>query len=134
LNQSDRFVKNLDAATRIWRSCATWPKQLQQMQAQAEKLGKDSPEQLKYGQADAAQMTLEKLSDNEVWQTFGGAASEDPRRSFQGTPTQPITARLPTSLTGRQKQMKDATNLRFESLADAAKEWRISNKMGDARR
>ena len=61
-NQSDRFIKDLEAALTDLEKTRDMAKQLQALQASAEKLGKDLAEQLKNGQADAAQMTLEKLA------------------------------------------------------------------------
>jgi len=61
-NQTDRFIKDLDAALTDLEKLNDMAKRLEALQASAEKLGKDLAEQLKNGQADAAQMTLEKLS------------------------------------------------------------------------
>jgi len=61
-NESTRFIQDLEAALTDLEKLNDMAKQLQALQASAEKLGKDLAEQLKNGQADAAQMTLEKLS------------------------------------------------------------------------
>jgi hypothetical protein len=61
-NESTRFIQNLEAALTDLEKLNDMAKQLQALQASAEKLGKDLAEQLKNGQADAAQMTLEKLA------------------------------------------------------------------------
>lgn len=61
-NQSDRFIKDLEAAVTDLEKLSSMAKQLQALQASAEKLGKDLAEQLQNGQADAARMTLEKLA------------------------------------------------------------------------
>jgi len=61
-NQTDRFVKELDAALNDLEKLRDMKQKLEAMQAQAEKLGKDLAEQLKNGQAEAAAATLRKLA------------------------------------------------------------------------
>jgi len=61
-NQTDQFVKDLEAALTDLEKLRDMSKQLQQLQAQAQKLGKDLAEQLKFGQADAAANTLRKMA------------------------------------------------------------------------
>jgi len=60
-NQTDLFLKDLNAAMTDLDKLRDMAKTLQQLQAQAEKMGKDLAEQLKYGQAEAAQSTLQKM-------------------------------------------------------------------------
>jgi len=61
-NQTDQFLKNLDAALNELEKTQQMAKALQQLQQQAaSKLGKDLAEQLKNGQAEAAQKTLEQM-------------------------------------------------------------------------
>src|SRR4029434_2061386 len=60
-NQTDLVLKDLQAATTDLEKMRDMAKQLQQMQQQMEKLGKDLAEQLKNGQPEAAQMTLQKM-------------------------------------------------------------------------
>lgn len=62
-NQTDRFMKDLDSATVDLEKLRDTAKKIAQMQAQAEKLGKDLAEQLKNGQAEAAAATLKKLAE-----------------------------------------------------------------------
>ena len=62
-NQTDLFVKDLDAAMTDLEKLRDMKNKLEAMQAQAEKLGKDLAEQLKNGQAEAAAATLKKLSE-----------------------------------------------------------------------
>lgn len=62
-NQTDRFMKELDAAMTDLEKLRDLKQKLDAMQAQAEKLGKDLAEQLKNGQAEAAAATLKKLSE-----------------------------------------------------------------------
>jgi hypothetical protein len=61
-NQTDRFMKDLDAAMNDLEKLRDLKKKLDAMQAQAERLGKDLAEQLKNGQAEAAADTLNKLA------------------------------------------------------------------------
>ena len=60
-NQTDLFLKDLDAATTDLEKMKEMAKSLQQMQQQMEKLGKDLAEQLKNGQPEIAQQTLHKM-------------------------------------------------------------------------
>lgn len=62
-NQTDRFMKDLDSATVDLEKLRDTAKKIAQMQAQAEKMGKDLAEQLKNGQAEAAAATLKKLAE-----------------------------------------------------------------------
>jgi hypothetical protein len=63
-NQTDLFVKDLQAAMNDLEKLSELAKDLQKLQAQAaEKMGKDLAEQLKNGQAEAAQATLQKMID-----------------------------------------------------------------------
>ena len=62
-NQTDLFLKDLNAAMSDLEKTRDMAKTLKQLQAQAEKLGKDLAEQLKNGQAEAAQSTLQKMVD-----------------------------------------------------------------------
>ena len=60
-NQTDLVLKELDAATVDLEKMREMAKALQQLQQQAEKLGKDLAEQLKNGQPEIAQQTLRKM-------------------------------------------------------------------------
>ena len=61
-NQTDVFLKDLNAAMNDLEKLQQMAKALQQLQQQAaSKIGKDLAEQLKNGQADAAQKTLEQM-------------------------------------------------------------------------
>ena len=60
-NKTDNFIKDLETATQDLEKLQEMAKTLQQLQQQATKMGKDLPEQLKFGQADAAQETLQKM-------------------------------------------------------------------------
>ena len=60
-NQTDMFLKDLQAATTDLEKMRDMAKSLQQMQQQMEKLGKDLAEQLKNGQPELAQQTMQKM-------------------------------------------------------------------------
>jgi hypothetical protein len=60
-NQTDLFLKDLQAATIDLEKMRDMAKSLQQLQQQMEKLGKDLAEQLKNGQPEIAQQTLQKM-------------------------------------------------------------------------
>jgi uncharacterized protein YoxC len=60
-NQTDLFLKDLQAATTDLEKMRDMAKSLQQLQQQMEKLGKDLAEQLKNGQPEIAQQTLQKM-------------------------------------------------------------------------
>jgi hypothetical protein len=60
-NQTDLFLKDLQAATTDLEKMRDMAKTLQQLQQQVEKLGKDLAEQLKNGQPEVAQQTLQKM-------------------------------------------------------------------------
>lgn len=60
-NQTDMVLKDLHEATLDLEKMREMAKSLQQLQQQTEKLGKDLAEQLKNGQPEAAQQTLQKM-------------------------------------------------------------------------
>jgi hypothetical protein len=62
-NQTDMFLKDLDQATQDLEKTRDMAKSLQEMQQQMEKIGKDLAEQLKNGQPEAAQASLQKMID-----------------------------------------------------------------------
>lgn len=61
-SQVDQVVKDLQVAEIDLEKMESMAKALEKMQLQAEQLGKDLAEQLKNGQAEAAQATLRKMS------------------------------------------------------------------------
>ena len=60
-NKTDLVLKDIEAATTDLEKMRDMAKSLQQLQQQMEKMGKDLAEQLKFGQAEMAQATLEKM-------------------------------------------------------------------------
>jgi hypothetical protein len=111
-------------------------KSLQQMQAQMEKLGKDLAEQLKNGQPEAAQMTLEKmqqqlksssLSPEQLQKlTDEVAKAVDPAGNY---------GKVAEHLKQAAQQMKAGDKQAGgKSLADASKELeKLTQQMGDAK-
>jgi hypothetical protein len=62
-NETDNFQKDMDLATTDLEKVRQMSKALQQLQKEADRDGKDLPEQLKFGQAELAGKTLEKMID-----------------------------------------------------------------------
>ena len=60
-NQTGTFMKNMEAAMTDLEKTKDMAQNLQQMQSQMEKMGKDLAEQLQNGQPEAAQATLKKM-------------------------------------------------------------------------
>jgi len=60
-NQTDMFLKDLDASVNDLEKTRELAKSMQQLQSQMEKTGKDLAEQLQNGQPEAAQGTLQKM-------------------------------------------------------------------------
>jgi chromosome segregation ATPase len=60
-NQTDLVLKDLEASLTDLEKMRDMAKSLQQLQQQSEKLGKDLAEQLKNGQPELAQSTLQKM-------------------------------------------------------------------------
>jgi polyhydroxyalkanoate synthesis regulator phasin len=62
-SQNENFQKDMDLATTDLEKTQQMAKELQKMQEQADHDGKDLPEQLKLGQPELAQQTLNKMID-----------------------------------------------------------------------
>jgi hypothetical protein len=62
-SQNDAFQKDMDLATTDLEKTQALSKELQKMQQQADHDGKDLPEQLKLGQPELAQQTINKMID-----------------------------------------------------------------------
>jgi hypothetical protein len=135
-NQTDMFLKDLDATMNDLEKLQQMAKTLQQLQQQAaSKIGKDLAEQLKNGQAEAAQKTLEQM----VSQLQKSSLS---REQIQKLLDEVSKAVDPASDYGKVKdllnnavaQMKQGQQPgAAQSLADAAKELeKLLQQMGDA--
>lgn len=136
-NQTDRFLKDLDAALTDIEKLRDMKKKLEAMQAQAqaEKLGKDLAEQLKNGQAEAAASTLKKLSEQ---LKSAGLSPEQFQKILdevaKALPAASEYGKVADLLKQGAKQMQqgDKPNA-AQSLADAAKELEdLLQQMNDA--
>src|SRR6266446_6838539 len=134
-NQPDLVLKDLQAALTDLEKTRDMAKSLQQMQQQMEKLGKNLAEQLKNGQPEAAQMTLQKmtqqlkssnLSPEQLQKlTEEVAKAVDPAGNY---------GKVAEHLKQAAQQMKAGDKPGgAQSLADASKELeKLMQQMGDA--
>jgi hypothetical protein len=134
-NQTDMVLKDLQAATTDLEKMRDMAKQLQQLQQQMEKLGKDLAEQLKNGQPEAAQMTLQKMAQ----QLKAANLSQDQMQKMTDEVSKAIDpagnyGKVAEHLKKASGQMKaDDKSGASQSLADAAKELgKLMEQMGDA--
>jgi hypothetical protein len=132
---TDRFMKEIEAALKDLGKLRDMKQKLDAMQAQAEKMGKDLAEQLKNGQAEAAADTLTKLAEK---LKTANLSPEDLNKVLEE-----VSKALPESKEygkvedllkqackqGQQGDKQGAS----ESLADAAKELKdLMQQMNDA--
>ncbi len=134
-NNPDLVLKDLQAATVDLEKTRDMAKSLQQLQQQMEKLGKDLAEQLKNGQPEAAQMTLQKmasqlksanLSPEQLQKMLAEVQkAQDPAGNY---------GKVADYLKSATKQMQDGDKAgASQSLADAAKELdKLMQQMGDS--
>jgi len=134
-NQTDLVLKDLQAATTDLEKMRDMAKQMQQLQQQMDKLGKDLAEQLKNGQPEAAQMTLQKmaeqlksanLSPEQMQKTMDEVAKAiEPANNY---------GKVAEHLKSASGQMKSGDKPgASQSLAAAAKELgKLMEQMGDA--
>src|SRR5438552_4789210 len=134
-NQPDLVLKDLQAAVTDLEKMRDMAKSLQQLQQQMEKLGKDLAEQLKNGQPEAAQQTLQKM----VSKLNAAKLSPEELQKMQEEVSKAVN---PANNYGKvadhlkkatqQLQAGDKPNA-AQSLADAAKELeKLMQQMGDA--
>ncbi|MEO6036569.1 MAG: hypothetical protein ABIQ35_15065 [Verrucomicrobiota bacterium] len=135
-NQTDVFLKDLAAAVNDLEKLQQMAKALQQLQQQAaSKLGKDLAEQLKNGQADAAQKTLEQM----VAQLKQSNLSSEEIKKLLEEVTKAVDpageyGKVKDLLSQAAGQMKQGEKPgAAQSLAEAAKELeKLLQQMGDA--
>ena len=134
-NQTDLMLKDLKDATTDLEKMRDMAKSIQQLQQQMEKMGKDLAEQLKNGQPEAAQMTLQKMADQmksaslspdqlqKIMQDVGKAI--DPAGNY---------GKVAEHLKEASSQMKGGDKpAASQSLANAAKELeKLMQQLGDA--
>lgn len=135
-NQTDTFLKDLNAAVNDLEKLQQMAKALQQLQQQAaSKTGKDLAEQLKNGQADAAQKTLEKmvaqLKQSNLSAEQIKKLLEEVSKAVDPAGEYGKVKDLLSQATGQMKQGEKPGAA--QSLADAAKELeKLLQQMGDA--
>jgi hypothetical protein len=132
---TDRFMKEIEAALKDLDKLRDMKQKLDAMQAQAEKLGKDLAEQLKNGQAEAAADTLEKLAEK---LKAANLSPEDLNKVLEevskALPESKEYGKVSDLMKQAAQQMKsgDKPNA-SQSLADAAKELKdLMQQMNDA--
>ncbi len=134
-NQTEMFLKDLQSATTDLEKMRDMAKNLQQLQQQVEKLGKDLAEQLQNGQPEAAQQTLQKMISElkaanltpEQLQKLVNEVSKavDPAGNY---------GKVAEHLKGAVKKMQgNDKSGAAKSLADASKELEnLMQQLGDA--
>lgn len=134
-NQTDLAMAGLQTALNDLEKLRDQAKALQQLQQQAAKIGKDLPEQLKQGQAKAAQATLGKMIDqlqasNVSQETLQKILDEVNRSVEPGSQYGKVGDHLKDAVAQmRQGQKGDAA----QALARAAKELeKLQQEMADA--
>ncbi len=135
-NKTDDFQHDMDAATTDLEKLQQMAKTLQQLQQQSEKLGRDLPEQLKFGQADAARQTLQKMID----QLKSGNLTSGQLKKMLDEVSRGVDPAAPYGkaadfLKQAAQQMKGGdTSGSAQSLADASRELeKITAEMADAK-
>jgi predicted nucleic acid-binding Zn-ribbon protein len=134
-NQTDLFLKDLQAATNDLEKLREMAKNMQQLQQQMEKLGKDLAEQLKNGQPEAAQQTIQKM----ISQLKASNLSPEDLQKLTSEVTKAVDpagnyGKVAEHLKQAAKQMKagDKANA-AQSLAAASKELdQLMQQLGDA--
>ena len=135
-SQNENFQKDMDLATTDLEKTREMSKTLQKMQQQADRDGKDLPEQLKFGQPELAQQTLNKMIDK---LRSGGMAPADAAKIMDEV-TRAVDPAVPYG-DASQYLHEAAQQLRggdksgaSKSLAAAAKELdKIQAQMADAK-
>jgi predicted nucleic acid-binding Zn-ribbon protein len=134
-NQTDLFLKDLQAATSDLEKLREMAKNMQQLQQQVEKLGKDLAEQLKNGQPEAAQQTLQKM----ISQLKSANLSPDELQKLMNEVSKAIDpagnyGKVADHLKNASKQMQAGNKSdAAQSLANASAELdKLMQQMGDA--
>jgi hypothetical protein len=134
-NQTDLAMAGLQTAFKDLEKLREQAKALQQLQQQAAKIGKDLPEQLKQGQAKAAQATLGKMIEqlktaNISAETMQKILDEVNRSVEPGSQYGKVGEHLQDAV-ARMKQGQKANAA--QSLAEAARELeKLQQEMADA--
>ncbi len=135
-NQTELFQKDIGQATKDMEQMQQMAKTLQQMQEQAQREGKDLPEQLKFGQADAAQQSLQRMMD----QLKSGKLTQDQMAKMLDEVSRSVSPASPYA--NAAKFLKDASGQMKSgdkaaaagSLAQASAELqKVMDQMNDAK-
>jgi predicted nucleic acid-binding Zn-ribbon protein len=123
-SQMDSLQKDLDAATTDLNKLKETAQTLRQLQQQADRKGKDLPEQLQFGQADAAQQTMQRminmLKSGAITADQAAKTLDEVARSVQ--PAGPY-GNASDFLKQAAQQLRSGQNpAAAQSLADASKE------------
>jgi hypothetical protein len=135
-NQPENFQRDLDLATTDLEKVQQISKELQRLQQQADRAGKDLPEQLKFGQPDQARQSLEKMID----QLRSGKISDGEAAKMLDEVSRAVEPAAPYGDASRYlqqaaEQLRNASKTASsESLAAAAKELeKIQSELADAK-
>jgi hypothetical protein len=135
-NKTGDFQRDMDAATTDMEKEKEMVKSLEQMQQQSDKIGRDLPEQLKLGQPDAAQQTLQKMIDK----LNAGKLTPDDLNKMLDEVSRSVNPASPYGkaadfLKQATAQMKSGDkSAAAKSLADAANELgKASSELADAK-
>jgi hypothetical protein len=134
-NQTDMMLKDLKQATQDLEKLREMASNLQQLQQQMDQMGKDLAEQLKNGQPEAAQQTLEKMSR----QLQSAQLNEEQLRKMLQEVSKAVDpaskyGQVAEHLKEAAKQMKSGEQAKSaQSLAKASDELKkLMQQMGDA--
>lgn len=135
-NKTDDFQHDIDAATSDMEKLQQLAKSMEQMQEQSEKQGKDLAEQLKFGQAAAAQQTLQNMIDK----LKSGKLGEQEMKKMLDEVSAAVSPAGPYGKAGdflkqAAQQMKSGDKPgSAQALADASKELdKINAELADAK-
>ena len=134
-NQTDLAMREMDQAVKDLEKLREMARKLEKLQKQMAQLGKDLPEQLKNGQANAAQKSLEKMAE----QLKSGNLSEEQVQKMLDEVSRSVGpaqeyGELGEMLKNAAGQMKSGQRGEAsQSLANAAKELqKLAQQMGEA--
>lgn len=134
-NQTDLVMKDLQAAVTDLEKMRDMAKSLQQLQQQMDKLGKDLAEQLKNGQPEVAQQTLQKMID----QLKSANLSQEQLEKMMEEVTKAVDpagnyGKVADHLKNASKAMKAGDKANgAKALAEASKELeKLMQQLGDA--
>jgi len=135
-NQTDLAMRDLNQAVTDLEKLREMAKNLEKLQQQMAKLGKDLPEQLKNGQATAAQKSLEKMAE----QLKSGNLSEEQMKKLLDEVSRSVEpgsqyGKVGDLLKQASQEMKDGKKPQAgQSLAKAAGELsKLAQQMADAK-